>query len=116
MRLKAASVVPYLRERGLVDRAGLVDDEWTVVPETRRHYSFHVHRRGGRGFFVKQAADGAHGARWTLRREAGVGWLARNDERFAALRGIVPTALSYDSRRAVFVSALVDAVPLRCGG
>jgi aminoglycoside phosphotransferase (APT) family kinase protein len=97
------AVVPFLRDRGLLDASVIVDDDVRVADVSRRNRNFTVVVGAGPRYLVKQ---GQHDS--PLQREAHVyGWLARNDE-YGELARIAPHYRLYDEPADTMVLDLVD--------
>lgn len=96
MILTAASLIPYLQDRALLDPAAIVDGDVRVVDSSRRHRNFKVLRRREPGLFVKQVRSGDAQTLQLFQREAACYWLAGRDEGLAALRGLIPAFHDYD--------------------
>ena len=107
MTLAARKLVQYLLDIGVVDAASVVDGDLMIVDTTRRHRNAKVLRQAAPGCFVKQAQSEQPLANQSLHREAVCGWLIAHDERFAALRRLVPRWLAYDHARSLLVSELL---------
>ncbi|HSV65870.1 MAG TPA: phosphotransferase [Mycobacteriales bacterium] len=111
--LTETEVIPYLRERGLVDGASVVDGDIRVLDVSRRNRNFRVLRSAGPSFLLKQGV--ARDSFSAVAREA------RAYELFGPLPHSVgagsspafrhaPTAYAYDDERDVLVLELVTGV------
>jgi hypothetical protein len=107
MPLTASSVVHYLLDRGLLDRAGVVDGDVMVLDASRRNRNFKVlRRRGGTGLFVKQAKTLNPDAVASVQREAAVYQLAAADPALDGLRSHLPALAHHDPSEHLLVSHL----------
>jgi hypothetical protein len=106
MALTAIDVLPYLRERGLVEPVEIVDGEIAVIDATRRNSNFRVQRRTGAGYLLKQAS--ADGSQHTLYCEAAAYGFFQADARAAALRAWLPQLYRYVAEDALLVFQLVE--------
>jgi aminoglycoside phosphotransferase (APT) family kinase protein len=106
MVLTTIDVLPYLRQRGLLDAAEVVDGGVTVTEAARRNSNFRVKRRAGSGYLVKQAV--AEGAHHTLFCEASVRSFLQIDARAASLRVSLPSMVHYEPEDALLVFDLVE--------
>jgi hypothetical protein len=107
MPLASRKLVQYLLDIGAVDVEAVVGGDLMVVDCTRRHRNHKILRRGGAGCFVKQARPDQPLSDQSLHREAVCGWLVREDERFAALRPLLPQWRAYDATRRLLVTELL---------
>ncbi len=113
MSFSASEAVQFLLEKGLLERATLVDDDVIVSDASRRNSNLKVTHRGGDSYFVKQAQASTPQAAESFRREAAFYWLVANDPEFAVLRGIVPRVYGYEATRgALVLEQFVGAVSL----
>ena len=108
MTLSPDNLVYYLFERGLTTPEQVVNGSIEIGEIPRRNRNFKVKQRGGPGYFLKQVRRWEPETLRTLQAEAQCYQLATEQEVFADLRGIVPHFHSYDARRAVLVTELVD--------
>jgi hypothetical protein len=97
-----------LLERGFITRESVVNGCVEITETTRRNRNFKVKEQKGPGYFVKQVRRFDPEAQRTLRAEAECYRLAAQDERFAALARVVPHFHTYDPRRSVLITALLD--------
>ncbi|HEX3683456.1 MAG TPA: aminoglycoside phosphotransferase family protein [Bryobacteraceae bacterium] len=108
MILSPENLVYYLLERGLVTRDSIVNGGVEISEIPRRNRNFRVRQRSGPGYFLKQARLGEPDATRTLHAEAECYRFAAQDEAFADVAEIVPRFHSYDERRGVLVTELLD--------
>jgi Ser/Thr protein kinase RdoA (MazF antagonist) len=106
--LSPENLVYYLFERGLATRDSVVNGCIEISEVSRRNRNFKVRQRNGPGYFLKQVRRWEPETLRTLQAEAQCYQLATEQEVFADLRGIVPRFHSYDPRRAVLVTELLD--------
>lgn len=109
MTLTTDNLAHYLLERGLTTRESVVNGGIEISEIPRRNQNFKVRQRDGSGYFLKQVRRWEPEALRTLQAEAQCYQLATEREEFADLRDIVPCFHSYDPRRAVLVTELLDA-------
>jgi len=106
--LSPENLVYYLLERGFVTRESVVNGGVEISEIPRRNRNFRVKQREGPGYFLKQVRRWEPETLRTLQAEAQCYRLAAEDESFTDLAGIVPHFHSYDQRRAVLVTELLD--------
>ncbi len=109
MILNLQNLVYYLLERGLVTRESVVNGAVEISEIARRNSNFRVRQRNGPGYFLKQARSAEPEALRTLRAEAQCYELIAKHECFADVAEIAPHFHSYDQRRAVLTTELLDA-------
>lgn len=107
MPLAARKLVQYLLDFGVVNVDAVVRGDLMVVDCTRRHRNHKVLHRTGEGCFVKQARPDQPLSDQSLHREAVCGWLVGQDERFAALRPLLPAWRAYDATRRLLIMELL---------
>ena len=108
MTLSPENLVHYLFERGFATRESVVDGCVEISEIARRNRNFKVRQRNGPGYFLKQVRRWEPETLRTLQAEAQCYQLAAEHEVFADLRGIVPRFHSWDARRAVLVTELLE--------
>lgn len=108
MILSSENLVWYLLERGFVTRRAAVNDCVEISEIPRRNRNFKVKQQNGRGYFLKQVRRWEPDALRTLQVEAQCYKLAAEDDTFADVAKIVPHFCSYDQRRAVLITELLD--------
>lgn len=108
MILNPENLVYYLLERGLATRESVVNGGVEISEIARRNRNFRVRQRDGPGYFLKQARLGEPDAIRTLHAEAECYRFAAQDETFADVAAIVPRFHSYDERRGVLATELLD--------
>ncbi len=108
MILSLENLVYYLLERGFVTRESAVNGCLDISEITRRNRNFKVKQRDGAGYFLKQVRRWEPEAIRTLQAEAQSYKLAAQDDTFADVAEIVPRFCSYDERRSVLTTELLD--------
>jgi Ser/Thr protein kinase RdoA (MazF antagonist) len=106
--LSPESLIYYLLERGFVTRESVVNGGVEISEIPRRNRNFRVKQRDGPGYFLKQVRRWEPETLRTLHVEAQCYKLASEHENFADVAEIVPHFLSYDQRRAVLITELLD--------
>jgi hypothetical protein len=106
--LHQENLVYYLIERGLVTRESVVHGGVEISEIPRRNRNFRVRQQNGPGFFLKQVRHWEPDALRTLNAEAQCYRLAAEDESFKEIAAIVPRFHSFDHRRSVLVTELMD--------
>ncbi len=108
MTLSPDNLVYYLLERGLATRESVVNGCVEISEIARRNRNFKVRQSNGPGYFLKQVRRWEPEPLRTLQAEAQCYQLATEHEVFADLRDIVPRFHSWDPRRAVLVTELLE--------
>jgi len=113
MTLSPENLIYYLLERGIVTRKSIVNGGVEISEIGRRNHNFRVKQRQGQGYFVKQVRRFDPDSVRTLHAEAQCYELAAKNETFADIAEIVPHFHSYDQRRSVLITELLeDAVTI----
>lgn len=108
MVLTAPTLVHYLLERGFVTAETVVDGGLLIQEIPRRNHNFKVTQQNGPGYFLKQVRRWDPESLRTLQCEAQCYWLAGKHAEFADLAGIMPKFHSYDQKRSVLATELVQ--------
>ena len=108
MILSPENLVCYLLERGCVTRESVVNGCVEISEISRRNRNFRVSQRSGPGYFVKQVRRWDIESLRTLRAEAQCYRLAAEDASFVDLIPVIPHFHSYDQRRAVLITHLLE--------
>jgi aminoglycoside phosphotransferase (APT) family kinase protein len=99
--LSEQDVIPYLRERELLDDAAIVDGDVSVVNASRRNRNYKVACRDGPSYLVKLGVGAERRA--TVAREAAF----YADARSGSFAQYIPRFHAYDDERCVLVLELV---------
>ena len=86
----------HLLRLGLIEPAGLVEDDINVTAMSSRNELVRVERSGRSGFIVKRPRDPAQPDSMTMWTEAALFWLVANDPAFAPLAPWMPRYHHYD--------------------
>jgi hypothetical protein len=106
--LSPENLVYYLLERGLVTPESVVNSGIEISEIPRRNRNFKIKQRNGPGYFLKQVRQWEPETLRTLQSEAQCYRLATEDPTFSDLASIVPHFHSFDPRRSVLVTELLD--------
>jgi Phosphotransferase enzyme family/HicA toxin of bacterial toxin-antitoxin, len=106
--LSLENLVYYLLERGCITRESVVNGGIEISEIARRNRNFRVKQRNGQSYFLKQVRRWEPEALRTLHAEAQCYKFAAENETFADAAEIVPHFHSYDQRRAVLITELLD--------
>jgi len=101
------NIAHYLLGRGLLSFDSVVDGDLLVVEASSRNRNFKVIRRGGPGYFLKQAKNFDPQSVETLRYETACYWLSRNDPDFEPLAALMPQFYDSDPARHALVIELL---------
>lgn len=114
--LSVDNVVPFLLERGLIDRNWIIDGSLSIRSIARRNRNLEVEGPGNHGFFIKQPDEPLDGGGNTLRCEAAFHRFCRENTAVADLARIVPRLVCDDDDEGVLVFELIpNAINLRSG-
>ena len=108
MFLAPENVPYYLAERGLVSLKSVVDGDFTVFEQSSRNYNLKVVRQGSPGFFIKQVRRQSADLTTSFEREAACYEAARDGDKLAALKRLIPDFHLFDARRHVMVLGLLS--------
>jgi hypothetical protein len=106
--LTQENLVYYLFERGLLTADAVVNGAIEISEIPRRNRNFRVKQKNGPGYFLKQVRQWEPDSLRTLHAEAQCYRLAVEDRSFQAIAGIVPRFHSFDQRRSVLITELMD--------
>jgi hypothetical protein len=107
--LTAASVIAYLKSRGLCDDKSETVVNWHVSECPSRNWNFAVTRQdGGQGFFVKQLRVQDPESFRMMQREAMVYELANHDPDFVDLKRIIPPFFDFEDDSKIIILGLVN--------
>ena len=110
--LSVDNATPWLLERALIGVADIVDGRLAVVDAARRNRNLRVTREHGRGYLIKQPAEGDRGHASTVEIEAMFYRFCSRDAGAAALRPFVPAFVDYVEPGILVVELLDRALPL----
>jgi hypothetical protein len=106
--LTTENLVYYLLERGCLTRESIVNGGIEISEIARRNRNFRVKQPNGAGYFLKQVRRWEPEALRTLKAEAQCYKLIAENESLADIAEIVPRFHSYDQRRAVLITELLE--------
>ncbi|HUJ63623.1 MAG TPA: phosphotransferase [Kofleriaceae bacterium] len=109
--LTVDSALPYLRGRGMVTAADIVDGDVEIVDVGRRNQNLKVKLRRG-GYLMKQPGRGEPGTEATVAIESGFYHRVGHDPALAELARVVPRSHGFDEERGVLVLELVAGTAL----
>jgi hypothetical protein len=108
MFLTAYNLPHYLLWKGLISPGAIVDGDLVLAEAGRRNRNFKVLLRKQPGLFVKQIKSTEPQAIATVQREATFYKNVHSDPRLAALAGMIPKFIDYESRRHALTLGLTD--------
>lgn len=99
MYLTPACLVPWLIRRGLVDADAIIRGDLEILDSEHKSRYFHVLRREGPSYFVKQLLGLEYIDVAGLQREVAVCRTAESAPQFSSLHRLIPKLATYDSQR-----------------
>ena len=114
MLLNVDNAAQWMKERGLLTAADVVDGRVLITDAGRRNRNLKVTRGPtASGYVIKQAPDGGLGRTSTIAAEASFYRSSTTDPGMAAVRPTVPALVQYvESSQVLVIELLPDAVPL----
>lgn len=97
----------YLIERGLITRQAVIDGDFEITSTPRRNRNVRVTSRASGDYLIKQPDDPLHPQAYTLRHEAMFYAFCQQEPRVAAVRALIPRAISTDLDQALVILELL---------
>jgi aminoglycoside phosphotransferase (APT) family kinase protein len=105
--LDVESIVPYLLERGLIQRRWILEGSLTIRSAARRNRNLRVEGPDGIGCFIKQPDELSPASRRTLACEASYYEFCQREELASAIACLMPRMILHDRDRSLYALELI---------
>lgn len=108
MILTQENIAHYLLGKNLITLSEIIEGRFTVHGLPSRNSNFIINKKYKNSYFVKQVASHSADKIATLKIEATIYWLLKNDEYFGKLTNILPTFFEYDYINHILIIEFLD--------
>lgn len=106
--ISGENLIHYLLEKGFVKAQSVVDADVKIIPVSSRNRNFKIHIGNSPGYLVKQVSSTDEEKLLSLRQEATLFWLVKNEPVFSPLAPFLPAYHDFDTNEQILVIELIE--------